>query len=302
MCLVRATGLSSRAKPPLAALRRAVLVTAAALAPAAACEARTMAQDTPAPPTAAAAEYARFQEQAAAYELIADGDERPLELLPQPLLNWGNPVRLQEHGSLVLWVRDARPQAIGSLFTYEHGEKVYDKHEFHSLSDRGLRLSLAGTVGWTPAAGGIEWRDLPEAPPPAAQPRQRLAQMRSLARRFTVVLSSPEGEPSELRLLSQPLYRYAEEREQILDGAILSFAVATDPEALLLLEAAGAPGHERYRYALARFHYWSLAAELDGATIWSAELDDSQALHNFGDAQHFQKAYVSFHPPAPPAP
>ena len=55
--------------------------------------------------------------------------------------------------------------------------------------------------------------------------------------------------PNELRLLTQPLYRYQDETAGILHGALFAFVEANDPEVLLLLEAVGSNVKEpQWRY------------------------------------------------------
>jgi hypothetical protein len=126
--------------------------------------------------------------------------------------------------------------------------------------------------------------------------------MGQAARRFAVRLTSPEGDESELRLMSRPLLRYSDSDVGVIDGAIFSFVVATDPEALLLIEASEQGESPAWRYALARFHFWNLSAALDGVPVWSAAPDHVQAKHQFGDPTQFEKAYVSFHPRRAAAP
>jgi hypothetical protein len=252
--------------------------------------------EAPAGDAEAEAAYRAFRQQAEVYDIRA-GDGKALALYDQALLNCGNPVRLQERGALFLWLRAGRPQAIGSVFTCALPDKVHQKHGFHSLAETALAATVDGTPVWAPAAGAIQWRALPGAPAPAGSPRLRLTQMRGLVRRFGVTLISAEGERTGLRPMPQPLFRYAAEEAGVADGAIFSFVVATDPEALLLIEAAGEPDGLAYRYAWARFHYWQLSAELDGATVWAVEADETQAVNQRGDAAHFAKPYISFHPP-----
>ena len=74
-----------------------------------------------------------------------------------------------------------------------------------------------------------------------------------------------------LRLLSQPIRRFANAKKGIADGALFAFVKGTDPEVLLLLEAAtpkdGAPA---WRFAFARVSHLSHAATRRGSTAWSA--------------------------------
>ncbi len=66
---------------------------------------------------------------------------------------------------------------------------------------------------------------------PATTPAERLRQMRDLAREFHIVMETESGR-SDLRLLTQPVYRY----EAKTDGALFAFVLTTDPEAWLLIE------------------------------------------------------------------
>lgn len=93
--------------------------------------------------------------------------------------------------------------------------------------------------------------------------------MKDLARRFKCRLTSADGKSEELRLLPRPLYRYKTERKDLVDGALFTFVQGTDPEAVLVLEAAVSDGKAKWRYALARSTGVAVEADLDGETIWS---------------------------------
>ena len=60
-----------------------------------------------------------------------------------------------------------------------------------------------------------------------------------------------------LRLMPQPVYRYSEP-DKILDGGLFVFALGTDPECNLLLEAYEDEKGARFRYALAPMSLTSL--------------------------------------------
>lgn len=223
-----------------------------------------------------------------------------LTLRDKSLLNWTNPVRQNEKGETFVWLHQQRPYVIGTFFTYGYDGKTFLKHEFHSLAPGPFTATFNGTVAWTPQAAGLTWTEFPESPKPTNTRVSRSLQMRHLARQFRAELTSPKNERSELRLAPRPLLEYSSPETGVLDGAILSFVVATDPEALLLIEAFEESRNGKpvsgFRYALARFHYWDLAVYLDDQKIWSAALDKSYETSNLGDRDNLRKTYSSFHP------
>ena len=238
------------------------------------------------------------------YVIESVSDRAKLTLNERSLLNWTNPARQQERGAIYVWEIEGRPLAIGSLFTYEYAGNVFAKHEFHSLSTGPLRSMFDGKLAWTPKSAGIEWRDFKDSPTVGTTRTARLLQMRKLARQFRGELVSPTGEKTELRLLSRPLLEYSSPKLGIVEGAIFSFAVATDPEVLLLVEAfdseTNGTRHTGYRHAFARFHYWQVAVYDGEKMIWDAPLDDTHATNPLGDKKNIEKPYNSYQPRSGP--
>ena len=213
------------------------------------------------------------------------------------MLSWVNPIRneRQQQGLMYVWENDGRPAVVGTAFSYVWSGQRRIKMELHSLSQSALEMVRDDQLVWTPAGNAIAWEEFKDAPAPANNARQRLVQMRQLARRFRVSTISPKGEESLLRLLPQPIHRYQSPTQRVVDGAVFSFVVATDPDALLLIEHVNLDGADRFQYAFARFHYWTVRAEdAGGAVVWEAAKDMEQEGHRIGDASQFPKTYVSF--------
>jgi hypothetical protein len=120
--------------------------------------------------------------------------------------------------------------------------------------------------------------------------------MRQLARPFRVKLVDPKDKVTELRLAPRPLFDYSAPRAGVTDGAIFSYLVATDPEAILLVEAFDEAGKTGFRYAFARFHFWRLTATLDDRTVWDAEPDLAMIGNPFGNPATIKRVYNSFVP------
>jgi hypothetical protein len=212
-----------------------------------------------------------FKEKAAEVELRRGPDEPPLALTKEPVLRYSNAER--EIGSLdgatFVWLEGARPVAVVSFSVRRQGNSIY--RECTSLSSKPLACTSGGALVWMPKTAGLLSQPLADAADPAATKAQRLVQLRALARRFTATCyNSRSDEPTELRLLPQPLYRYEDEKARLLDGAIFAFVVSNDPELLLVLEAVKAEGSPAaWRFSLARMSSLKEVVRLDGKDVWA---------------------------------
>lgn len=221
----------------------------------------------------AAAERLRILTTAAAsYELTSrDASEEAFTLSPEPLLHYSNPVRAEvfSDGAMFVWCDGERPVAAVSL-SIRGGDQLF--REFSSLTDERLECRLDGKIVWAPESAGPLQQPFPDAPAAAGSAPLRLAQMRALSRRFSGDFRLPSKEDAtELRLVSQPVHRYADRESGILDGAMFCMGEANDPELLILIEliqerpAADAV----WRYSLARMTSIEMHVRLDDAEVWS---------------------------------
>jgi len=212
----------------------------------------------------------------AARDRIAPAAEpgRPLTLRKEPALRWSNPVRKTDDGALFLWTDRGRPEVAICLFFYPDRGKTSLVHEFQTLALAPVVARHDGRVAWSPKAGIVP-APIPDAPAPAADPAGRLRQLRALAREFKATFGDPPNR-TELRPLTQPLYRYEldKSRQDVLDGALFGYVHTTDPEVLLVIEArAAAPGGPMaWHYAFARMSGYPLRAEHKGREAWRADL------------------------------
>jgi hypothetical protein len=211
------------------------------------------------------------------YQLYSDARVREA-MTPHPVLRWRNLTRgtQESEGVLVLWVNQGWPDALASVYPWE-GNLV---HEFVSLSRRRSMVAReAGSVVWSPATAGVQYKELAGAPAPAATPAGRLRQMKQLADQFKVTLTGWRADRSdreELRLLPKPLYRYEQSEAPgpdpaRIDGEVFAFVQGTDPEAILLLELVRENGRLRWQYAFARATSGGLEARLDKTIVWAAD-------------------------------
>jgi hypothetical protein len=190
---------------------------------------------------------------AAAYEFRFGDDDKPPELRREPVLQWSNPDRGEVHGNVFVWTRDGRPVMVGSLFKW-FTPHTHMSHEFHSLAEEPFSAKFHGEPVWKTSEAGLKFADLPDAGAPAAGEARLLAQMRQLARDFSGVKKErDDGNVVELRLLPQPIYRYAAPKQGVLAGGLFTLVHGTDPEIFVLIEARGkdAAG-ARWQYAPTR--------------------------------------------------
>jgi hypothetical protein len=202
---------------------------------------------------------------------VRDGDEsRPSLLLPAAALRWTNTVSGTRDGIAGVWASGGRPDVVvqfagfGSVWNYQ----------FQSVSLKGLTMERNGRKLWSPKEA-VVLKPLPDAPAPADTAVKRMIQIRKLAERFEIVddfhpnYIDDKIERHTLRLLSKPLYRY-EANGELIDGALLGYVIATDPEAVLMIEAYKTnDGKAEWRYALAPMTVYALTAKLDGKEVFS---------------------------------
>jgi hypothetical protein len=200
-------------------------------------------------------------------------------LVSKPLLRYSDPTRgggtsnEAENNVLLdagVWRlgTEGRPTALVTVEIYRapDGSRLLS-FEFLSLSETRFHLKhKSRRVRWDPAGSALDFKELPDAPKPAATAAARLAQMRQLARRF-VAKERVNKEPIECRLLAQPIDRYQAAAEKIVDGAIFAYANGTNPELGVVFESDG----EHWRYGIIRLTAAESSVKLDGRQVAAFE-------------------------------
>jgi len=216
----------------------------------------------------------RMQQVAEDYEMLVLGksDER-LNLVKKPVLRWSNPLRETDDGTVYLWTTArGRPAIVLSIYT--HDDTKID-HEFQSLAKTRLSARYQDKEVWRPEPG-IEFRPFPGEPPaPAKTPAARLAQMRKLMREFAASIGRQRWR-HELRLLTQPIHRYDDADDKLLDGAVFALGEGTDPELVVLLEAWGSDDDATWHFAPARLNMGYVELKHGDKIVWSVNEWDRQ--------------------------
>ncbi|MGE5192582.1 MAG: hypothetical protein ACM3U2_08780 [Deltaproteobacteria bacterium] len=202
--------------------------------------------------------------------LVGEKREK-LELIKQPVLRFGDIPRANDRGSVWIWQRFGRPQAVMEL--YRGADSRSWVHVIHSLSPDALEGDFgARAPRWTPPGPGINWISFPDAPAPAERPAARARQIKELAQKFSAhEFWDPNNSRYELRLLIQPVHQYSEPDSGLLDGALFMLCHETNPEVALLIEAVSESGGPTFRYALARLGHAELHVALDEKEVWRQE-------------------------------
>ena len=214
----------------------------------------------------------RTTEAATHYQFQLTGDApETLEFHSNSLLHWSNPVIGVIYGNVFVWTKNGRPEVIGSILQWYEPHK-HSTHEFHSLSNERVVGLHDGRQVWATQQPGLTWAKVPNAPVVGESKLVRQRQLRAIARQFQISSVDKEDAPYNLRLLSQPLFRYGDAKSKVLDGALFSFVQGTDPEVILLIEAEkNEEGTLEWRFALSRMAALEFSAELQGREVWRVE-------------------------------
>jgi hypothetical protein len=227
-------------------------------------------------PSSEAAKATRMTAEELKRWAIRVGDEpgRPAKVGSDPVLRYSNPGVGRVYGDVYLFTLDGRPEAVLAIYKWFTPYTGFEA-EMHSLSTSRLRGEREGQEAWRPDRPGLELKDVPDAPTPAASAVERMSQMRSIAGGFAGRLVDSRvvatGEGQALRLLPKPLYRYEPRDPTLRDGALFAFVIGTDPEFFLLLEDRETPQGLRWRYGLARMNSDPLQVTYKGKEVWKAE-------------------------------
>ena len=199
----------------------------------------------------AAAREARLEKmrQIAARFTVKAGEGEAVRTVPlreSPILRFNDPAREFHDATLWAWGDKGRPVCLLAIEQYKDSW-----FECISLTDEPL-LAETKELKWQPKPPGIALQLFPDAPKPAKDAPRRLAQTKTLLGKLTVHEIGRTGSRYELRLMTTPLYRYADPEGDLLDGAIFAFAYGTNPELLAIIEARGPADAAKWHIAFAR--------------------------------------------------
>jgi hypothetical protein len=190
--------------------------------------------------------------------------------LAEPAIRWVNPLSNSRDGILSVFAAGGRPVGMAQLAIYHAGNAI---HEFHITSDQPFELRRDDTVLWKSKSPTLSFDQLQGVRSPLESESQRLTQMRRIAAEFQVWDDHgwEKTVRQELRLLTQPVYRYSDSGRNVVDGAVFVFALANDPEAVLILEASETDGNRFWQYAFSPVTIYAVEAHRNGGVVWAAK-------------------------------
>jgi hypothetical protein len=225
-------------------------------------------------------ELHRRAEETTVYQ-IRDGASVAGQWIAEPLFRYSDQPRDVLDAALWAWVVDGRPIAFQKVEAYRETTNWRRIYCLASLSPDRISVEWPNRSRWSAKKPGVVFRTLPQPGEVAESNVGRLLQMRRFARRFSAtIVDEPINRRQEMRLLPQPIFRYAHPQSGLIDGAVFSFATnATAPDALLTIELqqptdkgdANTEAAGEWRYALTGMTKCGLSVRFDGKEVWSKE-------------------------------
>jgi hypothetical protein len=214
-----------------------------------------------------------MKSEAAAYRLETGHNRAsPLKLREEPVFRLGKQAADDvEDGAIFFWLgQDGRPEASLQIFLVKNATAPDGMwaHEFNSLSTEPLIGTRRGRPSWSPSRSGLEYRRLDDVPRPAATAVLRARQMRAIMRDFNASDQFKDQSWSDLRLLPTPVARYGKEGSAVIDGAVFVFAMGTDPEVCVFLEARQGKEGPRWFYAFGPMTCFSVKGTYKSKEVW----------------------------------
>ncbi len=205
--------------------------------------------------------------------VLVDHEKVPAEAVAEPLLRFSDPLRGLRDATMWCWCYKGRPVA---LFKTQIGGGDDQKWTWldglNSLSSELIEVEWADGHQFASRKKGLKMNAIPEGPEPGAKARQRLQQMKDVARRFEVTIWPSEGNQQEMRLLPRPLHQFSAPDDGLTDGALFGFTSnGTNPDAVLAIELMrGEAAARQWQYGLTQMTTGGLSVRWDDREVWSA--------------------------------
>jgi hypothetical protein len=209
------------------------------------------------------------------YSVVVDGDTTKKATLDSTaMLRWSNPLGDVDDGLMSIYSTGPLERPAMITHFYLHGKALngLEMMEFADIHPGQIELFRGPQQVWSPASRYSKFEVLPDGPRPSDSAALRLTQIKQMANRFEIIdgfrETNSEPKPYVLRMMSRPTYRYGKPDSEIIDGALFTFVVSTDPEACLLIEIHRKGEETTWQYTIIPMTIYSLDASLDGRPVW----------------------------------
>ena len=207
---------------------------------------------------------------------FAEGGRQP-ELIKDPAFRYADQPRRFIDATLWVWTDQGRPVAFQKIEAVESGDKrvPHWQYCFASASADLVAAEWSSNRHFSSREPGVTFRPLEEAPAVSKGNAERKRQARELIRKFSArILADPREKDSlqEMRLLTTPLFDYADPKTNEYRGAVFGFSTnGTNPDLLLLLEVRGEKDKAAWHFAPARMTIGAVTLRWRDAKVWECE-------------------------------
>lgn len=215
-----------------------------------------------------AAQFELIDDALARLDVVVPGDDQATESLHGPLLKYSDPARVYAAAGVWRIGENGRPSGLVTIEFWpgnvEGAGRLY--YEFLTFREGGLEFRSELRFDKRSTESALEFKSLTFDGNSGNSPAARSRVMKNLMRRFS---ASEEymGDAAVLRLLPQPISRYADPDGGIVDGALFAFVYGTNPELIVALEFDGTD----WRYATGRLSWAETEVRIDEDVVATYE-------------------------------
>jgi hypothetical protein len=205
--------------------------------------------------------------------MAGDGEKSAkAKLIPKPLYRFSDQKRFISDGTVWAWGTAGRPVVMAEFHTGDRLQPVWGQW-LVATSDVPVAAVIGGHGRWATRETDFKLYPILNIGVPAESEAGRLRQMKRFAQSLRAS-SVWKEQRFELRLLTTEVYRYSDAQSGLIDGAVFVFAVDSNPEAILFVEAHGDEANtdapRSWKYALAQMSAASLTFSRGDTEVWAA--------------------------------
>jgi hypothetical protein len=203
---------------------------------------------------------------------FAEGDRQP-QLVENSVFRYDDQPRRFIDATMWVWTDGGRPVAFEKIEAMIHrvtGEAQWG-YCFTSVSEDKLAVRWSESRNYHSTQAGIRFQPLEGAPEVFEKESQRKRQARDVAKGFTarVVIDPKNNTTQEMRLLTTPIFEYADEKTKEYAGSVFALSTnGTNPDLLVLLEPRKTGGKTSWHIAPARMTSGGVTLSFRDKKVW----------------------------------